>query len=164
MNNVKNGQPIFKPPPDEQERQERPPDELLLDVDSLNNNLVNNNNTGPLEGEDQSAVVVVTPAASLDSFTADSDMMMMATSMLGTEQPQQQVPEPAAVSGSAESFYYRDRLLPPGWYVKIGKKQVAENSRPPSFSPDPITVEDQCADFYNTSARLSDISRPSPIS
>ena len=40
----------------------------------------------------------------------------------------QQVPEPAAVSGSTESFCYRDRLLPPGWYVKIGKKQVAENN------------------------------------
>ena len=58
----------------------------------------------------------------------------------------QQVPESAAVSGSTESFCYRDRLLPPGWYVKIGKKQVAENSRPPSFSQD--TVEDQYADFY----------------
>ena len=74
---------MYKP----HDEQGRPPNEQL-DVDSLNNNLVNNN-TGPLEGEDQSAVVVVTPAASLDSFTADSDMMMMATSMLGTEQPQQ---------------------------------------------------------------------------
>ena len=83
MNNIRNGQMVYKPP----DEQGRPPDEVL-DVDSLNNNLVNNN-TGPLEGEDQSAVVVVTPAASLDSFTADSDMMMMATSMLGTEQPQQ---------------------------------------------------------------------------
>merc|ERR1711994_861121 len=35
--------------------------------------------------------------------------------------------DPAAVSESTESFYYRDRLLPPGWYVKIGKK-VAEYS------------------------------------
>ena len=26
------------------------------------------------------------------------------------------------------SFCYRDRLLPPGWHVKIGKKQVAEYS------------------------------------
>ena len=65
----------------------------------------------------------------------------------------QQVPESAAVSGSTESFCYRDRLLPPAWYVKIGKKQVAENSRPPSFSQDPITVEvtvteDRYADFY----------------
>ena len=59
-----------------------------------------------------------------------------------------QVPEPAAVSGSTESFCYHDRLLPPGWYVKIDKKQVAENSRLHSFSQDPITVEDQYTDFY----------------
>ena len=76
-----------------------------------------------------------------------------------------QVPESAAVLGSTESFCYRDRLLPPAWYVKIDKKQVAENSRPPSFSQDPITVEDQYAtSTTNTSARLSGISRPSPIS
>ena len=31
-----------------------------------------------------------------------------------------------AVSESTESFYYRDRLLPPCWYVKIVKKKVAE--------------------------------------
>ena len=60
----------------------------------------------------------------------------------------QQVPESAAVSGSTESFCYHDRLLPPGWYVKIDKKQVAENSRLHSFSQDPITVEDQYTDFY----------------
>ena len=59
-----------------------------------------------------------------------------------------QVPEPAAMSGSTESFCYHDRLLPPGWYVKIDKKQVAENSRLHSFSQDPITVEDQYTDFY----------------
>ena len=60
----------------------------------------------------------------------------------------QQVPEPAAVQGSTESFCHRDRLLPPAWYVKIDKKQVAENSRLHSFSQDPITVEDQYTDFY----------------
>ena len=36
--------------------------------------------------------------------------------------------DPAAVLESTESFYYRDCLLPPCWYVKTVKKKVAEYS------------------------------------
>ena len=36
--------------------------------------------------------------------------------------------DPAAVSESTESFYYRDWLLPPCWYVKTVKKKVVEYS------------------------------------
>ena len=52
---------------------------------------------------------------------------MTAASMLDITEVALQDPV-ASVSESTESFYYRDRLLPAGWYVKIGKKQVAETS------------------------------------
>ena len=52
-------------------------------------------------------------------------MVMTAASMLDITEVALQDPV-ASVSESTESFYYQDRLLPAGWYVKIGKKQVAE--------------------------------------
>ena len=118
--------------------------------------------------QQQAAAVVVAPAASLDSFTADSDMMMMATSMLGTQQQQQKVPDPAAVSGSTESFCYRDRLLPPGWYVKIGKKQVAEYSyevETSFYSPEGamLTSQEQVAAYMSGQLSVDTIGHRPPV-
>ena len=118
--------------------------------------------------QQQAAAVVVAPAASLDSFTADSDMMMMATSMLGTQQQQQKVPDPAAVSGSTESFCYRDRLLPSGWYVKIGKKQVAEYSyevETSFYSPEGamLTSQEQVAAYMSGQLSVDTIGHRPPV-
>ena len=86
--------------------------------------------------QQQQSAVVVAPAANLDSFTADNDMMMMATSLMnnsalatnGDSQATGTRTTGETSSDKVEHFCYRDRALPQGWYIKIGKKQVAEYS------------------------------------
>ena len=102
-----------------------------------------------------SAAVVVAPAANLDSFTADSDMMMMATSFMNntsvssngdTSSIPSSQPLVETTSDRTESFCYKDRALPPGWYIKINKKQVAEFSyevETSFFSPEGARLQTQ---------------------
>ena len=77
-----------------------------------------------IQQQKSTAAVAVAPAANLDSFMADSDMMMMATSMINSNgtAAAESTPQPS----DGETFYYRDRSLPPGWWIKVNKKQVAE--------------------------------------
>ena len=79
-----------------------------------------------------------------------------------------QVPEPAAVSGSTESFCYHDRLLPPGWYVKIDKKQVAEYSyevETSFYSPEGamLTSLEQVAAYMSVQFSVDTIGHRPPV-
>ena len=89
------------------------------------------------------AAVVVAPAANLDSFTADNDLMKMASSFMNssngessltsplkqtTAPAQSSSPSTSSSSSVGNSFCYKDRDLPLGWYITINKKQVAEFS------------------------------------
>ena len=80
--------------------------------------------TTVIQQQPGTAAVAVASAANLDSFMADSDMMMMATSMINSNGTvaKKSTPDPS----SGETFHYRDRSLPPGWWIKVNKKQVAE--------------------------------------
>lgn len=89
-------------------------------------NSVQQQATPVIQQQKSTAAVAVAPAANLDSFMADSDMMMMATSMInsnGTAAEANSTPQPTS---DGETFTYRDRSLPPGWWIKVNKKQVAE--------------------------------------
>ena len=89
-------------------------------------NSVQHQATPVIQQQKSTAAVAVAPAANLDSFMADSDMMMMATSMInsnGTAAEAISTPQPTS---DGETFTYRDRSLPPGWWIKVNKKQVAE--------------------------------------
>ena len=98
----------------------------------------------------------------------DEEQTYHTVEVLVTEtQQQQQVPDPASVSESTESFYYRDRLLPPGWYVKIGKKQVAENSyevETSFFSPEGamLTSQEQVAAYMSGQLSVDTIGHRPP--
>ena len=51
-------------------------------------------------------------------------MKTVATSMINSNGTvaKKSTPDPS----SGETFHYRDRSLPPGWWIKVNKKQVAE--------------------------------------
>ncbi len=96
-------------------------------ISRLNPPSVQQQATPVIQQQKSTAAVAVAPATNLDSFMADSDMMMMATSMInsnGTAAVESTPPPPKPSDG--ETFYYRDRSLPPGWWIKVNKKQVAE--------------------------------------
>ena len=93
-------------------------------ISRLNPPSVQQQVTPVIQQQKSTAAVAVAPAANLDSFMADSDMMMMATSMINSNGTAavETTPQPS----DGETFYYRDRSLPPGWWIKVNKKQVAE--------------------------------------
>merc|ERR1712218_68391 len=76
--------------------------------------------------------------------------------------------DPAAVSESTESFYYRDRLLPPGWYVKIVKKKVAEyNYKVETIFYSPggavLTSQEQVAAYMSGQLSVDTIGHRPPV-
>ena len=93
-------------------------------ISRLNPPSVQQQVTPVIQQQKSTAAVAVAPAANLDSFMADSDMMMMATSMINSNGTAAAESTPQPTDG--ETFYYRDRSLPPGWWIKVNKKQVAE--------------------------------------
>ena len=121
----------------------------------------------------QSAVVVA-PAASLDSFTADSDMMQAATSLLseditnGSGGSTEESHTDVGVAGQ-ESFVYRDPALPTGWYIKVGKRQVGELSYEVEvayFSPQGARLrsQEELSSYLTGQFSASDLSHRPPIS
>ena len=113
----------------------------------------------------QQTSVVVAPALSLDSFTADSDMIQAATSLLGTSVETKQESQ----SGGQESFVYRDPALPAGWYIRVGKRQVGEFSYEVEvayFSPDgaKLRTQEEVVSFLTGQLSVEDISHRPPIS
>ena len=113
----------------------------------------------------QQTSVVVAPALSLDSFTADSDMIQAATSLLGTSVETKQESQ----SGGQESFVYRDPALPAGWYIKVGKRKVGELSYEVDvayFSPDgaKLRSQEEVVSFLTGQLSVEDISHKPPVS
>ena len=115
--------------------------------------------------QSQQTSVVVAPALSLDSFTADSDMIQAATSFLGSSVETKQESQ----SSGQESFVYRDPALPAGWYIKVGKRQVGELSYEVEvsyFSPDgaKLRTQEEVVSFLTGQHSVEDISHRPPVS
>ena len=130
-------------------------------------------------GQSQQSSVVVAPALSLDSFTADSDMLQAATSLLSSDltngssgSTQESHTEGGAGGGGGgeqESFLYRDPVLPTGWYIKVGKRQVAELSYEVEvsyFSPEGARLrsQEEVSSYLSGQLSVEDISHRPPVS
>ena len=88
-----------------------------------------------------------------------------ATSLLGTSVETKQESQ----SSGQESFVYRDPALPAGWYIKVGKRQVAELSYEVEvayFSPDgaKLRTQEEVVSFLTGQLSVEDISHRPPIS
>ena len=127
-------------------------------------------------GQSQQSSVVVAPALSLDSFTADSDMLQAATSLLSSDltngssgSTQESHTEGGGGGGGQESFLYRDPVLPTGWYIKVGKRQVAELSYEVEvsyFSPEGARLrsQEEVSSYLSGQLSVEDISHRPPVS